>query len=173
MLASQNKYPFKGRCVHVFNEQVGSFQNIDDSFWVSLISGLILSILDVAPLNIVGRYMDDVYTAVQDYQHCPVKSSSDAPFERESLFPLPSFPLSTKKKSVALVPKEIVKLAQRFISFFNPSLFPHKPPSAAVVNRALFTDAEDELLALGLMEYNTDWKAIPVSSMQIEASGSS
>ena len=64
MLASQNMYPSKGRCVHVFNEQVGSFQNIEDSFWVPLISGLVLSILDVAPLNIVGRYMDDVSTGM-------------------------------------------------------------------------------------------------------------
>lgn len=29
-----------------------------------LISGLVLSILDVAPLNIVGRYMDDVSTGM-------------------------------------------------------------------------------------------------------------
>ena len=64
MLASQNMYPSKGRCVHVFNEQVGSFQNNEDSFWVPLISGPVLSILDLAPLNIVGRYMDDVYTGM-------------------------------------------------------------------------------------------------------------
>lgn len=51
---------------------------------------------------------------------------------------------STKRESVALVPKEISKLAQRFFPFFNPSLFPHKPPPAAVANRVLFTDAEDE-----------------------------
>ncbi|CAJ1962475.1 unnamed protein product [Sphenostylis stenocarpa] len=88
---------------------------------------------------------------------------------------------STKKQSIALVPKEVAKLAQRFLALFNPALFPHKPPPAAVVNRILFTDSEDELvalrskdmkldkaskqdstvlLALGIMEYNTDWKAI-------------
>ncbi|XP_035545499.1 uncharacterized protein LOC108982101 isoform X2 [Juglans regia] len=67
---------------------------------------------------------------------------------------------STKRQSVASVPKEIAKLAQRFFPFFNPSLFSHKPPPAAVVNGVLFTDAEDGLSALGLMEYNTDWKAI-------------
>ncbi|KAK4428184.1 hypothetical protein Salat_1587400 [Sesamum alatum] len=65
-----------------------------------------------------------------------------------------------KSQSVALVPKEIAKLAQRFWALFNPALFPHKPPPAPLANRVLFTDAEDELLALGLMEYNTDWKAI-------------
>ena len=129
------------------------------------------------------HWYEILFTAVQDHRHCPVKSSSDAPFEREPLFPLRSFPLyaeansevlrgpitsavnmvsstpgqqppkktmaaalveSTKKQSVALVPKEIVKLAQRFFPLFNPSLFPHKPPPAAVVNRVLFTDAEDE-----------------------------
>lgn len=198
MLASQNLSLSKGRCEHVSNEQVGSFQNIEDSLWMPLLSGPVLSILDVAPLNLVGRFMDDVYTAVQDYRQRHVKSSSDAPFEREPLFPLPSLPSyaeadcevsrgpitsavnmvlssssqppkktlaaalveSTKKQSVALVPKELVKLAQRFFPFFNTSLYPHKPPPAAVVNRVLFTDAEDELLALGMMEYNTDWKAI-------------
>jgi hypothetical protein len=51
---------------------------------------------------------------------------------------------STKRQSVALVPKEVAKLAQSFFPFFNPSLFPRKPPPAAVVNRVLFTDAEDE-----------------------------
>ncbi|KAL3521998.1 hypothetical protein ACH5RR_014832 [Cinchona calisaya] len=65
-----------------------------------------------------------------------------------------------KKQSVAPVPKEIAKLAQRFYPLFNPALYPHKPPPAPLANRVLFTDAEDELLALGLMEYNTDWKAI-------------
>ncbi|KAL2243837.1 UNVERIFIED_CONTAM: GON-4-like protein [Sesamum indicum] len=65
-----------------------------------------------------------------------------------------------KSQSVALVPKEIAKLAQRFWPLFNPVLYPHKPPPAPLANRVLFTDAEDELLALGLMEYNTDWKAI-------------
>lgn len=65
-----------------------------------------------------------------------------------------------KKQAVAPVPNEIAKLAQRFYPLFNPALYPHKPPPAMVANRVLFTDAEDELLALGLMEYNTDWKAI-------------
>lgn len=51
---------------------------------------------------------------------------------------------STKKQSVALVPKDFSKLAQRFFPLFNPSLFPHKPPPMAVANRVLFTDAEDE-----------------------------
>ncbi|XP_010322513.1 uncharacterized protein [Solanum lycopersicum] len=65
-----------------------------------------------------------------------------------------------KQQAVASVPNEIAKLAQRFYPLFNPALYPHKPPPAMVANRVLFTDAEDELLALGLMEYNTDWKAI-------------
>lgn len=51
---------------------------------------------------------------------------------------------STKKQSVALVPKEIAKLAQIFYPLFNRALFPHKPPLASVTNRVLFTDAEDE-----------------------------
>eukprot|EP01018_Ginkgo_biloba_P014649 Gb_20931 [translate_table: standard] len=67
---------------------------------------------------------------------------------------------STKRQSVALVPKDIVKVVQRFYPLLNPALFPHKPPPAATANRVLFTDAEDELLAMGLMTYNNDWKSI-------------
>ncbi|KAL5206575.1 hypothetical protein ABZP36_034784 [Zizania latifolia] len=67
---------------------------------------------------------------------------------------------NTKKESVALVPFDIARLAQRFFSLFNFSLFPHKPPPVAMANRVLFTDAEDGLLALGLLEYNNDWGAI-------------
>ncbi|KAG7587641.1 hypothetical protein ISN44_As07g000220 [Arabidopsis suecica] len=67
---------------------------------------------------------------------------------------------SAQKQSVALVHKDIAKLAKRFLPLFKVSLYPHKPPHAAVANRVLFTDAEDELLALGIMEYNSDWKAI-------------
>ncbi|XP_042405448.1 uncharacterized protein LOC121995748 [Zingiber officinale] len=67
---------------------------------------------------------------------------------------------NTKKQTVALVPADIAKLAQRFYPLFNLSLFPHKPPIAAVANRVLFTDAEDGLLAMGLMKYNSDWESI-------------
>lgn len=67
---------------------------------------------------------------------------------------------STKKQTVALVPKDIVKVVQRFNPLFNTAFFPHKPPPTATANRVLFTDAEDELLAMGLMAYNNDWKAI-------------
>lgn len=49
-----------------------------------------------------------------------------------------------KNQSVALVPKEIATLAQRFWPLFNPALYPHKPPPAPIANRVLFTDAEDE-----------------------------
>ncbi|XP_075665904.1 uncharacterized protein LOC142635663 [Castanea sativa] len=174
MLASQNKYPSKGRCVHVFNEQVGSFQNIEDSFWVSLISGPILFILDVAPLNIVGRYMDGVYTAVQDYQHRPVKSSIDAPFEREPLFSLPSFPLYTEANSEVL--RGPITSDVNMVSSTASQQLPKKTMAAALAEStkkksvALVPKEIVKLSALGLMEYNTDWKAIPVSSMQIEAS---
>ncbi|EEE59662.1 hypothetical protein OsJ_12063 [Oryza sativa Japonica Group] len=67
---------------------------------------------------------------------------------------------NTKKESVALVPSDIARLAERFFPLFNSSLFPHKPPPTAMANRVLFTDAEDGLLALGLLEYNNDWGAI-------------
>ncbi|KAM1460060.1 hypothetical protein ACFX2I_036918 [Malus domestica] len=67
---------------------------------------------------------------------------------------------STTKQSLALVPKDVSKLAQRFFHLFNPALFPYRPPTGPVANQILFTDAEDELLASEMMEYNTDSKAI-------------
>ncbi|KAL6197632.1 hypothetical protein ACLB2K_033238 [Fragaria x ananassa] len=179
------------------NNQILVSPNVSP-FWVPSISGPVLSVLDVAPLSLIGRYMDDIDTAVQRNRRRYRETISDICLEKEPLFPLLNFPLrdqancevvsgvgssaangspcspsqppkkslaaaiveSTKKQSVALVPREIANLALRFYPLFNPSLYPHKPPPAAVTNRVLFTDAEDELLALGLMEYNTDWKAI-------------
>ncbi|KAF9672065.1 hypothetical protein SADUNF_Sadunf11G0001800 [Salix dunnii] len=197
MSASQTISLPQRRDEHACNQQMSSSQ-IAGSSWSPYINGPIVSILDVAPLNLVGRYMDDVYNAVREHRQRFLNSSSETWNEKEPLFYLPhslllgeanevltgNVPLaanrvtsstgqqatkktlaasiveSTKKQSVALVPKDISKLAQRFFPLFNPVLFPHKPPPAAVANRVLFTDSEDELLALGIMEYNTDWKAI-------------
>ncbi|XP_057960642.1 uncharacterized protein LOC131152795 [Malania oleifera] len=197
---SDNVSPSKVRYECVSNGQMSTFQTTEGIFWVPYISRSILSVLDVAPLHLVGRYMDDVSRAKQENLRRHLESTCDSRFEREPLFPLPSLPSfveahsqvvrapttsttktgpssspcnqppkktlaaalveSTKKQSVALVPKEIVTLAQRFLPLFNPAFYPHKPPPVPVANRVLFTEAEDELLALGLMEYNTDWKAI-------------
>ncbi|XP_042497740.1 uncharacterized protein LOC122076494 [Macadamia integrifolia] len=183
---------------HAQVSQVDTLKTAESPLWVPLIRGPVLSVLDVAPLRLVGGYVVEVATAVKKYQQRHVEGVSASPFEKEPLFPLPSFPPvaesnsevlrgptpqgpntssppgpqqpkktlaativeSTKKQSVALVQRDIVKLVQRFFPLFNSALFPHKPPPVAVANRVLFTDAEDELLALGLMEYNTDWKAI-------------
>ncbi|KQJ88273.1 uncharacterized protein LOC100833724 [Brachypodium distachyon] len=90
--------------------------------------------------------------------------STASPASRGQLQPKKSLAATlvenTKKESVAPVPFDIARLAQRFYPLFNFSLFPHKPPPAVMVNRVLFTDAEDRLLALGLLEYNNDWGAI-------------
>ncbi|KAG4945910.1 hypothetical protein JHK87_041917 [Glycine soja] len=178
------------------NRQRG-FQATESSFWVPFVRGPVQSILEVSPLNLIRRYVDDINSAAQEFRKRYIESGSDSPVEKEPLFTFSS-PVaeangeisrgtisravnavststrqqrpkktlaamlveSTKKQSIALVQKEVAKLAQRFLALFNPALFPHKPPPAAVVNRILFTDSEDELLALGIMEYNTDWKAI-------------
>ncbi|KAK6283564.1 hypothetical protein POUND7_002516 [Theobroma cacao] len=189
---AQNIFSPSGRYEHVSSGQL-RFS------WVPSLNSPGLSILDIAPLNLVGRYMDDVYSAVQEHRQRHLENSCATQYEKEPLFPLPCFPSEveannealrgsalpagstvpssvcqpppkktlaatlvekTKKQSVAVVPKDITKLAQRFFPLFNPVLFPHKPPPVAVANRVLFTDAEDELLALGIMEYNSDWKAI-------------
>ncbi|KAI3680529.1 hypothetical protein L6452_35301 [Arctium lappa] len=176
----------------VSNGATGHVQPMEGFFWVPFVSDTVLSVLDVAPLNLVRSYMDDVSIAVQEHQQRQLEVSYDATADKECLFPFKSFHSSaeptgvsdptlvpskasdqkskktiaaalverSKKQSIALVPKEIAKLAQRFFPLFNPALFPHKPPPVSVANRVLFTDSEDGLLALGLMKYNTNWKEI-------------
>lgn len=64
MAASQKMSSSNGRCEYVSNEHMCSLQNIEGSFWVPFISGPVLSVLDVAPVNLLGRYMDDIYTGM-------------------------------------------------------------------------------------------------------------
>lgn len=185
--ASQKINLLRGRSECASNGHAGSFPNMEGLFWVPYVNGLLVTILDVAPLSLVGKFMDDVETAVQESRRCHVETGCDSRLEKEPLFPLSGFPPvpqahsevssspgqqpqkktlaativeSTKKQSIALVPRDITKLSQRFFPLFNPALFPHKAPPSAVSNRVLFTDSEDELLALGMIEYNTNWKAI-------------
>lgn len=192
--------PSDGRCKHLSNDRTNSSRTEDHTSWVPYICGPVLTVIDVAPLRLVGDYIDDVYSAVRAYERYQLDLGFDSRFEKEPLFPLSNSPISAetdgqgdirsnplnssgmhssssskkmpkktmaatlvekaKKQSVALAPKEIAKLAHRFFPLFNPDLYPHKPPPVPIANRVLFTDAEDELLALGLMEYNTNWKAI-------------
>ncbi|KAJ0079471.1 hypothetical protein Patl1_24661 [Pistacia atlantica] len=66
-----------------------SSQTLKGYFWVPSVSGPVLSVLDVAPLKLAGKYMDEVYTAIQEYRKRCVEFSSDTCFERETLFPFP------------------------------------------------------------------------------------
>ncbi|WVZ82191.1 hypothetical protein U9M48_029479 [Paspalum notatum var. saurae] len=185
---------------HIFLES----QHLSSSFvssessecqYMPLIKSPLISILDVAPLELAPSYLSDVATAVMKYRKSHVDGTAEKNRRKQALFPLPvinnckevnnvsqdrsnSAPAhssgqlqqkkslaatlleSTKKETVALVPTDISRLAQRFFSLFNFALFPHKPPAAAMANRVLFTDAEDRLLALGIQEYNNDWGAI-------------
>ncbi|KAI3990758.1 hypothetical protein MKX01_023058 [Papaver californicum] len=174
---------------HNRSSNVNALSFAEDSVWQPLTTGPVTSILDGAPLRLVRGYMADISEVAKVNRQRYTKSATVDAIEKEPLFPLPSFlsapesnggvlggcssgnrlPKKTlaasivefsKKQPVSLVPKEIVKLTQRFYPLFNSALFPHRPPPSSVVNRVLFTDNEDELLALGMMEYNTDWKAI-------------
>ncbi|PWA67284.1 homeodomain-like superfamily protein [Artemisia annua] len=126
--------------------------------------------------------MDDVSIFVQEHRRRPLEATYEAIVEKESEAsgvssdptPVPDKAKNSKSKKriaaelakrskkqlIALVPKPIASLAIRFFPIFNPALFPHKPPALSVANRVLFTDAEDGLLARGIMEHNTDWKEI-------------
>ncbi|KAL8198168.1 hypothetical protein R6Q57_029976 [Mikania cordata] len=196
-LASQ-RVPYPSFCFSLpYFRSAVTFQNtaqvsngaisVDGTFWVPFVSDSVLSVIDVAPLNLVQSYMDDVSIAVQEHQQRQLEVMYDATVDRECLFPFNSIhgvssdPTvvpdkasdhkskktiaaalveRSKNQSIALVPKDIAKLALRFFSLFNPALFPHKPPPSSVANRVLFTDSEDGLLARGLIRYNTDWKEI-------------
>ena len=59
----------------------------------------------------------------------------------------------TKRGTVALVPADIARLAQRFFSLFNFALFPHKSPPSAMASRVLFTDAEDRCVLHLLQDF--------------------
>ncbi|VFQ92891.1 unnamed protein product [Cuscuta campestris] len=176
--------PSTGRLVYASTEQDECLRSAEGSSWMPYVGDKTVTVLDVAPLKLVRKFLDDVSVA-QECQRRQLGATCDVSAEKVPLFPacdtqlsaeadhpalLPS-PISkktlaaslverAKKQSIALVPKEIAKLAKQFYPLFNPVLYPHKPPPAAVVNRVLFTDAEDKLLALGVREYNTDWKAI-------------
>jgi hypothetical protein len=68
MSVSQNTPVPQRRDEHACNEQTSSSQ-IAGSSWSPYINGPIVSILDVAPLNLVGRYMDDVYNGMKFRRH--------------------------------------------------------------------------------------------------------
>ncbi|KAM7260154.1 hypothetical protein ACFE04_015895 [Oxalis oulophora] len=46
--------------VHALEGQMDSIRSVNGSSWVPFVDGPLFSVLDVAPLSMVGRYMDDV-----------------------------------------------------------------------------------------------------------------
>lgn len=184
------------------SQQVESNQSV--SYWTPVIDNPVLSILDLAPLRLAKRYMEDIAETVSRYrQSCLEDGLAKIHLSKEPLFSIPMPPSqdnassnalggfittltavspsssqlqsgqlqpkkslaatlveSTLKQSIALVPAGVAKLAQRFFHLFNAALFPHKPHPPATTNRVLFTDAEDGLLAMGIMEHNNDWLEI-------------
>ncbi|KAJ4981330.1 hypothetical protein NE237_032167 [Protea cynaroides] len=62
--------------------QVDPLQTAKSSLWVPLISGSVLSVLDIGPLRIVDGYMAEVSMAVQKYQQCRVKGVCTSFFEK-------------------------------------------------------------------------------------------
>lgn len=62
--ASQDIHLSKGRFEHASNGQAGTFQNLEGLFWVPYVNGPIVTILDVAPLSLVGKFMNDIETGM-------------------------------------------------------------------------------------------------------------
>ena len=141
------------------------------SFLFFLSPSVYVLTLSTLTLCIIFCWFRITLVAVQESRRCHVETGCDSRLEKEPLFLLPGFPPvpqahsevssspgqqpqkktlaativeSTKKQSIALVPRDITKLSQRFFPLFNPALFPHKAPPSAVSNRVLFTDSEDE-----------------------------
>ncbi|KAL4563044.1 hypothetical protein LXL04_027075 [Taraxacum kok-saghyz] len=198
VLASR-KVPYPSFCFSLpyIQSTVSLQNNMSECEWVPFVTENVTSVIDVAPLNLLGSYLTDVSNVVHEHQRRRLEvaydgSSSSSNVDKECLFPFGNFsyvgdsdqqPSTTagssrsneprakktiaataveksRMQSIAFVPKEIARLALQFFPLFNPALFPHKPPPVSVANRFLFTDAEDGLLARGLMEYNTNWKEI-------------
>lgn len=147
--------------------------------WLPATSGPVRSLMDVAPLALVREFMAVVQQVFQDSEQQNFSSENRVPLFAVQLQSCesPKFACeesspklkrtmaaalveSTKKQTIAVVPKDIASAMERFSSLFNTNLFPRKAPPASAANRLLFTDVEDELLAMGLMTYNNDWKAI-------------
>lgn len=63
-VTSQDIHLSKGRLECASNGQAGTFPNMEGLFWVPYISGPIVTILDTAPLNLVGKFMNDVETGM-------------------------------------------------------------------------------------------------------------
>ncbi|KAH7441467.1 hypothetical protein KP509_03G039200 [Ceratopteris richardii] len=136
------------------------------------------SLLDITPLALVKDFLADVAKGVQEYRQQHLQISDCASRAQKPLFPAPTLQVApaqncqrkktmagslvedTKLNGIVLVPVEISAAASKFTKLFDPNLFPHKPPPAALAKRLLFTEAEDELLAMGLMRYNTNWDTI-------------
>ncbi|KAG0558050.1 hypothetical protein M758_10G001000 [Ceratodon purpureus] len=151
--------------------------------WVPATAGPVRSLLDVAPLALVRKFTEVVDQVVQASEQQLIPEYSREPLfavrvqvsqipksacGRVKAHPSPNMKRtkaaalveSSKKQTIVLVPKGIAAAMERFAPLFNKRLLPHIAPPASAVNRLLFTDAEDELLAMGLMIYNNDWKAI-------------
>lgn len=199
------KTPYPSQCFHSLHLHSSLDHNGNQttkfSDWTPSMDIPVMSVLDVAPLQLAKNYLTDVSATVLRYRHLHVEDVADkSHFTREPLFQLPlcessgerndgvieetaiassstacsqssgllqpkktlaaMLVESTMKEPVTLVPKDIAKLTQRFYPLFNSALFPHKPPVQTAASRVLFTDAEDRLLAMGIMKYNNDWASI-------------
>ncbi|KAF5195381.1 Homeodomain-like superfamily protein [Thalictrum thalictroides] len=83
---SHSSFPFRTRVNNGGHDD--SLQTTKDSLWLPRVSGPILSILDVAPLRIVGSYMDEVSRAMQECKRRHVEGTYDTHIERIPLFPV-------------------------------------------------------------------------------------
>lgn len=136
------------------------------------------SLLDVPALVLVKDFVADVAKGVQELRQLCLQISESSDRVQKPLFPVSMMQVppvqncqrkktmagslveDTKLNGMVLVPSEIAAAVSRFTTLFDPTLFPYKPPPAALAKRLLFTEAEDELLAMGLMRYNTNWDKI-------------
>ncbi|KAI5073213.1 hypothetical protein GOP47_0011226 [Adiantum capillus-veneris] len=135
------------------------------------------SLLDIAALALVKDFVADVKGGQElRQQRLQISDSTDRaqkPLFPASMIQVPPVQNCQRKKTMAgslvedtklngiiVVPPEIATAISRFTALFDPTLFPYKPPPAALAKRLLFTEAEDELLAMGLMRYNTNWEKI-------------
>ncbi|KVH89615.1 hypothetical protein Ccrd_008384, partial [Cynara cardunculus var. scolymus] len=88
----------------VCNGSTGHGQPTEGFFWVPFVSDTVLSVIDVAPLNLVRSYMDDISIAVQEHQQRQLEVSYDATADKECLFPFKNFHSSAEPTGVSSDP---------------------------------------------------------------------
>ncbi|KAG8380876.1 hypothetical protein BUALT_Bualt06G0062000 [Buddleja alternifolia] len=156
------------------HSDIGSLSNgrekhLECTSWVPYICGPVLSVIDVAPLRLVENYMDDVSSAVQAYEEYKIELGFESCCQKEPLFPLHNSQCSADSDGQGET-ENVPPDSSGVLSSSSSNRIPKKTMAATLLEKAKnqpvalvpneIAKLAQSLLALGLMEYNTDWKSL-------------